>query len=352
MKIPNSPFVTRLSGSAGETELRLRSIFQWKKRRPPVIAFVAAFLVIAGCGSLVEIIPTATEPAGQDTLEKTETIAVSLKESNVPDVAAAMECVTTDDLVHSSFFEDRNAFIDEIALAFNAAAEHAIDEETVSSAGYTKPGTFPFWAIDVYYNVGSGMTTPSNPHFSIMCGLAENIVKVSLYQDGQWGTTYFEDETLYQLIRYYGDSEGVIDAAAFERFQDILIPKMEQTLSIMSENPANFTGYELTQFQNILTYEDPDDGSWMELYDFDFALLTEHPEQVEWAAGMYLDSDLRVSGLGVGPFAVRYRDGKIVCTAFMGRDYFFWPQADIESMDGVMEKLNNALDRTEEAGLR
>lgn len=345
MKIPKSPFVTRLSGSAYETELRLRSIFQWKKKRPPVIAFVAAFLVIAGCGSLVEITPTVTESVEGDTLEQAETIAVSRKESNVPDVVAAMECITTDDLVHSSLFEDGNATVDEIALALNAAAEHAIDEETASSAG----GEKPYWGVDVYYNDGSNMATPSTPHFSIVCGLAENIVKVSLYQEGQWGTAYFEDETLYQLIRHYGDSEEVIDAGAFERFQDILIPKMED---IMSENPGNFTGYELTQFQNILTYEEPDNGSWMELYDFDFALLTEYPEQVEWSAGMYLDSKLRVSGLGVGPFAVRYRDGKIVCTAFMGSDFFFWPQADIESMEMAMEQLNSALDRAEEANLR
>ena len=34
--VPCSPFSTRLSGSAKETELRIRSIFQWKKKRPPV----------------------------------------------------------------------------------------------------------------------------------------------------------------------------------------------------------------------------------------------------------------------------------------------------------------------------
>ena len=37
---PRSPFATPLSGSARETELRLRSIFQWKKRRPPALLLV------------------------------------------------------------------------------------------------------------------------------------------------------------------------------------------------------------------------------------------------------------------------------------------------------------------------
>ena len=57
MKVPNSPFSTRLSGGAKETELRLRSIFQWKKKRPPVIAIAAAVLVVALCGSLVSFAP-------------------------------------------------------------------------------------------------------------------------------------------------------------------------------------------------------------------------------------------------------------------------------------------------------
>ena len=45
MKIPNTPFSTRLSGSAKETELRIRSIFQWKKKRPPA-AFVLLVAVL------------------------------------------------------------------------------------------------------------------------------------------------------------------------------------------------------------------------------------------------------------------------------------------------------------------
>lgn len=50
---PRSPFATRLSGRASETELRIRSIFQWKKKRPPVWNMVLAGLLILSCGSLV-----------------------------------------------------------------------------------------------------------------------------------------------------------------------------------------------------------------------------------------------------------------------------------------------------------
>ncbi len=49
----NTPFSTRLSGSARETELRLRNIFQWKRRRPPVIFLLLVLVIALGCGGLV-----------------------------------------------------------------------------------------------------------------------------------------------------------------------------------------------------------------------------------------------------------------------------------------------------------
>ena len=52
-RLPRSPFSTRLSGSAKETELRIRSIFQWKKKRPPVWLMVLMAAVCLSCGSLV-----------------------------------------------------------------------------------------------------------------------------------------------------------------------------------------------------------------------------------------------------------------------------------------------------------
>ena len=48
-----TPFSTALSGSARETEHRIRNIFQWKRKRPPVLILVLAAGLIALCGSLV-----------------------------------------------------------------------------------------------------------------------------------------------------------------------------------------------------------------------------------------------------------------------------------------------------------
>lgn len=52
-KIPKTPFATRLSGDAKETELRIRGIFSGKKLRPPVWMFTLIVLVMLGCIGLV-----------------------------------------------------------------------------------------------------------------------------------------------------------------------------------------------------------------------------------------------------------------------------------------------------------
>ena len=60
-RLPRSPLTTRLSGSARETEHRIRNIFQWKKKRPPVLVLVLTAVLIAMCGGLVSC-QERTEP--------------------------------------------------------------------------------------------------------------------------------------------------------------------------------------------------------------------------------------------------------------------------------------------------
>ena len=49
----HSPFTTALSGSARETEDRIRNIFQYEKKRPPVPALFLACALALSCGGLV-----------------------------------------------------------------------------------------------------------------------------------------------------------------------------------------------------------------------------------------------------------------------------------------------------------
>ena len=54
---PTTPFATPLSRSGKETELRIRSIFQWKKQRPPLWLMVLVAMTILGCCGLVSCQP-------------------------------------------------------------------------------------------------------------------------------------------------------------------------------------------------------------------------------------------------------------------------------------------------------
>ena len=55
--LPRSPFSTPLSGSAKEAEERIRNIFQYKKKRPPILGLAAACALALLCGGLVSCQP-------------------------------------------------------------------------------------------------------------------------------------------------------------------------------------------------------------------------------------------------------------------------------------------------------
>ena len=61
-KTPRTPFSTGLSGSAKETEIRLRNIFAGPKKRPPVLLMVLTVVLILLCGNLVAFRALPAEP--------------------------------------------------------------------------------------------------------------------------------------------------------------------------------------------------------------------------------------------------------------------------------------------------
>ena len=65
-KMPRTPFSTPLSGSAKETELRIRNIMSGPKKRPPVLFLALVFSVCIFCGNLVscQVKETETPDAG------------------------------------------------------------------------------------------------------------------------------------------------------------------------------------------------------------------------------------------------------------------------------------------------
>lgn len=61
-KMPRTPFSTRLSRSAKETEIRIRNIFSGPKKRPPMLLMILIASLILLCGNLVAFRPLPTQP--------------------------------------------------------------------------------------------------------------------------------------------------------------------------------------------------------------------------------------------------------------------------------------------------
>ncbi len=62
-KMPRTPFSTPLSGSAKETEIRLRNIFSGPKKRPPIPLIVLIAAAVLLCGNIVSCQQRPMEPS-------------------------------------------------------------------------------------------------------------------------------------------------------------------------------------------------------------------------------------------------------------------------------------------------
>lgn len=253
------------------------------------------------------------------------------------DVVSYMKSVSASDFKEPK--EYGNVSDQELADALNGAVEHLMSGDDVPSAFADQ------WSIRWAFLEGdpTGVTN-KDLYLRISCGLTENVVQVGVHKGRQENSAFFEDAALYQLVRHSRDYEEIIDTDAYERFKPILEKQMDDTFALMSDNPGKFTGYDLTRFHKIFEFEDSTDGSLVELYDFDYALLTDTPEDVGWAGGMYLDGDLRVQGFnGGGQFAVKHQGEKVVSTAFMGNDFIYDSDFSDEDKAWAQEHILSAL---------
>ena len=90
-KMPRTPFSTPLSGSAKETEIRIRNIMSGPKKRPPVLFLALMFSVCIFCGNLVscQVAEAEQDPSVLDTPDTSASV------SQPPDTSAPKEPVWT-----------------------------------------------------------------------------------------------------------------------------------------------------------------------------------------------------------------------------------------------------------------
>lgn len=77
--IPRSPFSTPLSGSAREAEDHIRNIFQYQKKRPPILLLALACALALLCGGLVSCQPVQGPSGGSTSLTAGPEIAMAIQ---------------------------------------------------------------------------------------------------------------------------------------------------------------------------------------------------------------------------------------------------------------------------------
>ncbi len=128
-KMPRTPFSTPLSGSARETEIRLRNIFSGPKKRPPLPFLILMFSVCIFCGNLVSCqMAEPDAPALPD-------ISASLPE--IPDISLPdppEQKLEMEIQEHQVVLQDEDADLDGDGLADTVTATTRFDPQDESGS--------------------------------------------------------------------------------------------------------------------------------------------------------------------------------------------------------------------------
>ena len=237
-----------------------------------------------------------------------------------------MASVEPEDLGEISPYLYPQVTVQQLADALHMASSHKqITEAEAMAAGFS-----PMWRLQTDLN-----------ELVALCSSQEYIVSVQL---GRGATGYFRDKTLYDLVRHSRDYDEFIDQASYEEFKPQIDAVMQQTLDNYATNPGKFTAYQLTRFTKVWQYA-TGDGNRADVYRFDYALVPEKPQEIGWAGGAYLDSQMRMQGFSdCGNVVARYRGDTLLGLVFMGNDNSYVPSfgEDWDWANGMLAAMEQA----------
>lgn len=237
-----------------------------------------------------------------------------------------MASVEPEDLGEISPYLYPQVTVQQLADALHMASSHKqITEAEAMAAGFS-----PMWRLQTDLN-----------ELVALCSSQEYIVSVQL---GRGATGYFRDKTLYDLVRYSRDYAEIVDQASYEEFKPQIDAVMQQTLDNYATNPGKFTAYQLTRFTKVWQYA-TGDGNRADVYRFDYALVPEKPQEIGWAGGAYLDSQMRMQGLAdCGNVVARYQGDTLLELVFMGNDNSYVPSfgEDWDWANGMLAAMEQA----------
>ena len=214
--MPRTPFSTPLSGSARETEIRLRNIFSGPKKRPPLPFLILMFSVCIFCGNLVSCqMAEPDAPALPD-------ISASLPE--IPDISLPdppEQKLEMEIQEHQVVLQDEDADLDGDGLADTVTATTRFDPQDESGSTI----------ITLTVALGRGETvehqwTEEN-HLSIAVLMAESVISP-------------DRDALVLGLEVFGSNYGAAETYIFELTDGSLTERYR------TENASTISGAYLT----------------------------------------------------------------------------------------------------------
>lgn len=270
--LPRSPFTTRLSGSARETELRIRSIFQWNKKRPPAALVVLVLASILLCGNLVacRVKDIQTEPSNQQVLEALyEVVADRLNflDGSGPRPLEKVSASLLDSATHNGYTLGSARFQDsfDVYLVIGVVEEATntlAGPAYVASAGDSSPHSVIFQPDGAYFSQDGAQ------YLLYTCnGMSQG------FSQGEAGLIRFDGEDLVWVWPVEGDVRDA-GSQAFADYQDYwedhLALMAPGGVDVFSENPDygpyNGSPPQWTAEHNELFYPTPEEELPMPVY--------------------------------------------------------------------------------------
>ncbi len=171
-----------------------------------------------------------------------------------------------------------------------AAAAHQIDFEEEEP-----PFHRDYYTLTAYLSGGPEGYSSEDEQFTLFAGLEEDFVTVRYHgKEGENAILWFSDGDLYRLIRNSYHSENAVDETAYAPYRERIEARAQEAVEHSGDavGAAPFSGYEVVAFIPVDAFE-TSDGSYT-VYAWDVAFLTDDPDAVCWAGGMYLDAEARV----------------------------------------------------------
>ena len=164
------------------------------------------------------------------------------------------------------------------------------------------PGSFRnYYELEIYLSYASpdGGFGSESETLHLFAGLQEDLVRITWTDDGnrQYTERFVSDPDLYRILRENYRLTENIDTYALLKWGRAVKERAAETVenTLGMDGIPVFTNYRILAFSQKDTFEDS--GIRYTVYEWSPVFLTNDPDNVVWAGGMYLDADERVCAL-------------------------------------------------------